>query len=95
MNPPSAALFGFAYSQRALDFLGTIPAKLRKQIVKKIMALADNPLPQGHKLIRGMSGDEERVYRIRSGDYRVLYVVRNNPGHIVVLDIDHRKDVYR
>lgn len=88
-------LFGFAYSERSLAFLETIPAKLRKQIASKILALADNPLPSGHKLIRGTASDEERVYRIRSGDYRVLYVVRSNPYHIVVLDIGHRKDVYR
>ena len=88
-------LFGFAYSEHALAFLETVTAKLRKQIIGKIMSLADNPFPPGHKVIRGSANNEERVYRIRSGDYRVLYVVRNNPSHIVVLDIDHRKDIYR
>jgi len=31
----------------------------------------------------------------RSGDYRILYVVRKNPGEVIVLDIDNRKDVYK
>ena len=92
---PAQSLFGFAYSTRALDFLGTVPLKIRKQIHTKINALAANPLPPGSKLIRGASGDQERVYRIRSGDYRVLYVLRNNPSHVVILDIDHRKDIYK
>ena len=37
----------------------------------------------------------ESVYRVRSGDYRILYLVRTNYGEVVVLDIGHRKDVYR
>jgi mRNA-degrading endonuclease RelE of RelBE toxin-antitoxin system len=35
----------------------------------------------------------DAVWRIRSGVYRILYVVR--PAEIIVIDIDHRKDVYR
>ncbi|CAN5706212.1 hypothetical protein BH23GEM1_BH23GEM1_00570 [soil metagenome] len=39
-----------------------------------------------------MQDGTEQVYRIRQGDYRVLYVVRETT--IVILDINHRKDVY-
>ena len=35
------------------------------------------------------------MYRERSGDYRILYVVRSNPAEVMILDIDNRKDVYR
>lgn len=88
-----AKYYGFAYAPKALDYLKTIPQKTRKQIVAKIQRLAADPYPSTTKLVQGMSDDEERVFRIRSGDYRILYVVR---GIIVcVLDIDHRKDVYR
>jgi len=84
--------YGFAYSLAALDYLKTIPKKTRRQIVNKIQRLAADPYPPTTKLLQGM-GDDERVFRIRSGDYRILYVVR---GIIVcILDIDHRKDVYR
>lgn len=95
MSKKSKALFGFAYSERALDYLTTQTKKIRTQIIGKIEKLADDPIPPGSKLIHGLTGDSERVYRIRSGDYRVLYVIRENPKHIVVLDIGHRKDVYR
>jgi mRNA interferase RelE/StbE len=87
--------FDFTYSERALIYLGTLPTKIRKQIIKKIEPLADNPLPPKHKLIRGSAGGEDRVYRIRSGDYRILYEVRHSPSQIVVLDINHRKDIYK
>jgi hypothetical protein len=41
------------------------------------------------------TGEGDPVYRERSGDYRILYVVRSNPDEVLILDIDHRKDVYR
>lgn len=88
--------YAFAYSEEALSFLATMQGKHRRQVVNKIQALASNPFPPGqHKVVRGTDPDEERVYRIRSGDYRVLYVVRDDPHQVVILDIDHRKDIYR
>lgn len=87
---------GFAFTDAALDFLGTLPPKIRKQIVKKAKALHTNPHPQGSKKLQDVVTDEgDPVYRERSGDYRILYVVRSNPGEVLILDIDHRKDVYR
>ena len=90
-----APLYGFAYSERALSFLRGLAQKLRRQIISKIEALASNPIPPGSKRVRGVKNGDEPVRRIRSGDYRILYTVRANPQHIVVLDIGHRKDVYR
>jgi mRNA interferase RelE/StbE len=84
---------GFAYAPHSLDYLRKIPQKIRKQIVNKIKKLAFDPYPPTSKLIQGMINGDERVYRIRSGDYRILYAVRGDL--VVVLDIDHRKDVYK
>jgi mRNA interferase RelE/StbE len=88
-----AALYGFAYTEVALRFLESkVPSKFKGQIKRKIEALATDPFPAHRKLVQGV-GNGEEVWRIRSGDYRVLYVVRD--VSIVILDIDHRKDVYR
>ena len=84
---------GFAYHPRCLDYLHTLEKKLRRQIVAKVEQLAADPFPPTSKLVQGMVDGEERVYRIRSGDYRILYAVRE--VIVCVLDIDHRKDVYR
>jgi mRNA interferase RelE/StbE len=85
--------YGFAYDRQPLDYLKTLDKKLRRQIAAKILQLAANPHPATAKVVQGMVDGEERVYRIRSGDYRIIYCVR---GVIVcVLAIDHRKDVYR
>ena len=86
-------LYGFAYRERALSFVRTLPSKLRRQIIEKITDLAADPHPSGHKVVKGMKDGEETVYRIRSGNYRILYVIRGVV--IIILDIDHRKDVYR
>ena len=89
------ALYGFAYTEKALAFLESLGMKIRRQIISKIKTLASNPIPPNSKLVRGMKAGDEQVRRIRSGDYRVLYTLRANPQHVVVIDIGHRKDVYR
>lgn len=87
-------LIGFAFTEAALTNLAKIPPKPRHQVMRKAKALMLNPHPQGSKQLRGqVSG--ETVFRERSGDYRILYVVRNGPAQVIILDIDHRKDVYR
>jgi mRNA interferase RelE/StbE len=89
----SASYYGFAYDRSCLDFLKTLDKKLRRQIVNKIQQLAADPHPATAKVVQGMQDGEDTVYRVRSGDYRILYVVRE--PIVCVLDIDHRKDVYR
>ena len=89
-------LFGFSYSGAALKFLkGSVPAKIRGQIKRKIETLAGDPYPQGCKKLTDVFYDGEPVYRLRSGDYRILYSVKGNPHQVIVLDIDNRKDVYK
>jgi len=93
MARPRRALFGFAIGPAATEFLDQLPAgKLRRQITRKARALATAPHPQGCKKLRGMKSGTDSVWRVRSGDYRILYVAR--PTEVIVIDIDHRKDVY-
>ena len=90
------ALYGFAYTEAALKYLETaVPVKIRGQIKRRIESLASNPSPQGSKKLQGVMDGEDPVYRVRQGNYRILYVVRDNSSQIVILDIGHRKDVYR
>lgn len=91
-----ASLIGFAFTEAALENLTRIPHKIRAQIIKKAKSLQLNPHPQGVKVLQGVeTPNGERVLRERSGDYRILYVLRDNPRSIIILDIDHRKDIYR
>lgn len=88
------AFRGIAYTETALKALEGIPKKFRRQIVRKTKRLVENPTPKGSIRVIGASNGDNPVFRIRSGDYRALYSVRPGP-QIVVLDIGHRKDIYR
>jgi mRNA interferase RelE/StbE len=85
--------FRLAFRPEAVDFMDNPPSKkIRAQVNEKIMTLVNNPYPSGCKKLRGIIDGEDAVWRIRSGDYRILYVVRE--GEIIILDIGDRKDIY-
>jgi mRNA interferase RelE/StbE len=87
---------GFAFSVTALEALEGFPHKIRRQVIKKAKALMTQPYPPGCKKLVGIETDMgEGVFRERTGDYRILYIVRDNPAEVLILDIDHRKDVYK
>ncbi len=92
MTAPELSL---AYTKQSLDTLGRLSKKVRAQIISKIQDLGLNPFPLGTKLVKGRKLGLDPIHRIRSGDYRVLYAVQADLKRILVLDIGHRKDVYR
>jgi len=67
-----------------------LPELAKIQIRKHILSLEDNPRPFGHKKLK-----ETEYYRIRSGDYRVVYSIDDKIKIVKVLSIANRKDVYR
>jgi mRNA interferase RelE/StbE len=67
-----------------------LPEPVKAKIRKQILLLEDNPRPFGHKKLK-----ETEYYRIRSGDYRVVYSIDDKTKIIKVLSIANRKDVYR
>ena len=60
--------------------------------MEKIEELGDNPLPP--KSIK-LQGHSAALYRIRSGGYRVIYSIKNKSLTVLVLEIGHRRDIYR
>ena len=65
--------------------------KDRERVDQRIRQLADNPRPTGSKKLSGL---RER-YRIRQGDYRILYSIEDEIRVVSVSHVGHRKDVYR
>jgi len=63
----------------------------RRRIVERLRALADDPRPKG---IERLAGYADR-YRIRQGNYRVVYLIDEGRHEITIFKIGHRKDVYR
>lgn len=87
-------LIGLSFAPAATAFLDRMPpGKLRAQIAKKAKALHTNPYPSGCKKLVDVTEGSDAVWRIRAGDYRILYVVRS--AEIIVIDIGDRKDIYR
>jgi mRNA interferase RelE/StbE len=60
-------------------------------IIEAVEALAENPLPDGCTKLAG----SQHIYRIRVGDYRVIYEVIGRVLIIEVIRVAHRKEVYR
>jgi mRNA interferase RelE/StbE len=75
----------------ARDSLARLPKKIQRQIGKKIDALSENPRPRGAKQLQG----HDKIYRIRSGDYRIIYQVDDKKIIVFVIGIGDRKDIYR
>jgi mRNA interferase RelE/StbE len=75
----------------ALKQLSKLPTKAQRRIVAGIDALRFEPRPHG---VKKLSGEEDH-YRIRVGDYRVIYTIRDRELIVIVFRIADRKDVYR
>ena len=67
-----------------------LPASLRERITHHLIPLQDNPRPFGSKKLRDTS-----YYRLRVGDYRVIYSIDDKDRLVKILDIAHRREVYR
>lgn len=63
----------------------------RKRIVSRINRLADDPRPIGCEKLAG----REDKYRIRQGNYRIVYSINDQQRLVVVTKIGHRREVYR
>jgi mRNA interferase RelE/StbE len=70
--------------------LEAVPKKDRKKLVAKIRGLATNPRPSGSEKLAGAD-----KYRIRHGDYRVLYEIDDATIVVVVVRVAHRREAYR
>ena len=71
--------------------LQRLPAAVQKRIVAEVAALAENPRPAGVVKLVG----DDNLWRLRIGDYRVVYEIHDARLVVLVLRVAHRKDVYR
>lgn len=75
----------------ALKELESLPVNIRRRIVTKIDGLADDPRPEGCRKLTGA----ENIYRLRQGDYRVVYEVQDQVLLVLVVRLGHSKDTSR
>jgi mRNA interferase RelE/StbE len=71
--------------------LAALSLPLQKRIDTRIRALSENPRPSGVKKLAG----DENLYRLRVGDYRIIYQIQDKALLVLVIKISHRREVYR
>lgn len=67
-----------------------LPKEIRARIAERLVALSDNPRPPGSVKLT-----DQDAYRIRVGDYRVIYTIEDKRLIVLVIDVGHRREVYR
>ncbi len=85
------ALFSIQWRSSTRKDIRSLPRHEVARIIGAVTQLADEPLPYGSQKLAG----SERTYRIRIGDYRVIYEVFNDSRVVEIQRVRHRKDVYR
>ncbi len=73
--------------QRALDKL---PKSDFQAVIEAIKGLAQNPRPRGIEKVKSTG-----LWRIRQGDYRIIYAIDDNEHFVTVLRVGHRREIYR
>jgi len=75
----------------AAKALEALPRPDQRRIAARIDTLATDPRPVGVKKLEG----EDALYRVRVGDYRIVYQIQERRLIVLVVRIAHRRDVYR
>ena len=71
-------------------FLKTLNLSDKKRIDLALTLLTENPIPPKAKKLSGREG-----YRIRVGDFRIIYEIQKSVLIVLVIDIGHRREIYR
>lgn len=85
------ARYSIEISRTAEKQLKKVRRDDQRRIIEAILSLADDPHPMGSRKLMGY----DDVFRMRVGQYRVLYSVSGKKLIVIVLKIGNRKDVYR
>lgn len=78
------------FEPSALKALRRVTRSDQRRIIARVEALASEPRPPGCEKLEGYGG-----YRIRSGDYRVVYRIDDGDRIVTITRVGHRKEVYR
>ncbi len=87
------AVYQVEFTKSSRKEFERLPVKLRSKIVEALQLLSQNPYSELLKIkkLKGADG----LYRIRLGDYRVVYEIRDELLVVIVIKIGNRREVYR
>lgn len=83
--------FQIELTRAARRGVNSLPNNVLKRVDSCILDLAENPYPKGAKKLEGVDG----LWRVRVGDYRIIYRVEVERLVVLVVKVGHRRDVYR
>ena len=84
------AVYEIFFKESVWKDLKVVPKKDLKRILLRIENLGDDPRPMGCEKLSGQA-----LYRVRQGNYRIVYSVQDKELTVWVVKVAHRKDVYR
>jgi mRNA interferase RelE/StbE len=82
-------MYQVVIEKQAQKQLAKIPPTDYTKVAAALKELAVNPRPHGYKKLKGRPG-----YRVRVGDYRIIYSIQDNILTVFILAIGNRKDIY-
>lgn len=83
--------YWITFKPSAAEALASLSRKDQRLVARRISALAEDPRPPGVEKLKA----EQDLYRVRSGDHRVIYKIEDAVLRVLVVKIGNRKDVYR
>ena len=84
------ANYSVQLTKKAEKQLDKLPDQITNRLLQTLSQLAKNPRPNGCKKLKGRNG-----YRIRTGEYRIIYEIFDKLLVVDVITIGHRKDIYK
>jgi mRNA interferase RelE/StbE len=85
------ASYRIEFKSSALKELERLPRQIIPRVIAVIKGLVENPYSSGVKKLAGF----ERTYRVRVGDYRIMYEIYEDRLIIEIIRVKHRKDIYK
>ncbi len=85
-------MYRVEFAKSAKKDIEGLPERVRSRIKAKLLSIRDNPRPKGCVKLEGFG---LAFFRVRVGDYRIVYHVDDKNKVITVTRVRHRKDVYR
>jgi mRNA interferase RelE/StbE len=84
------AVYSIFFKDSVRKELDSMPTVYLRRIMDRIGQLADNPRPVGYEKLSG-----QEKYRIRQGNYRIIYSIQDSQLTVWVVKVGHRREVYR